>query len=74
MRDEAMSPARFRFVRIARVDALPRFDLTDRQAKVASQRQLAFKSPPMDEAEKRRLADEIRAQKAREYGVDGLFQ
>jgi hypothetical protein len=59
----------FYFGPIARVDALPRFDRSERQAKVASQRLLAFKSPPMDEDEKRRLADEIRAQKAREYAV-----
>jgi hypothetical protein len=64
----------FFFGPMARVNAVAPFDRTDRQAKATSQRQLAFKSPPMDEAEKRRLADELRAQKAREYGVDGLFQ
>lgn len=50
--------------------ALPPANRNERIAKVASQRLLAFKSPPMDEDEKRRLADEIRAQKAREYEVD----
>ena len=72
MRDEAMSA--FFFGRMARIDATPPANLAERQAKVASQRRLAFKSPPMTPEEKRRLAEEQRAQKAREYGVAGLFE
>lgn len=62
------------FVRIARTDAPPPANRAEREAKVASQRQLAFKSPPMTEGERRDFAVSVARQRMRDEGRVGLFQ
>ena len=63
----------FFFGPLARTDARPPANRSAREAKATLQRQLAFKSPPLTDEERRRHWLAVHEQRLRDEGEVGLF-